>query len=205
MPFRVVILKRNAGFSGANNAGASLARGRLLLLLNSDVLPDEPGWLGVMVRFYDNTPGIGALAPKLIYEDESIQHAGLYFHRQANSRFWETEHYYKGLHRSLPAANASRIVPAVTAACMLINRNLYNELGGLRTMYVQGGYEDTDLCLRLIEAGHNNWYLPDATLYHLEGQSYPVKLRELTDKYNRWLHTRLWGERIEALMGLGIY
>ena len=81
MPFRIVTLDGNGGFSRANNLGASVAEGRLLLLLNSDVLPERPGWLGQMVRFLDAHPNIGVLSPKLLYEDESLQHAGLYFDR----------------------------------------------------------------------------------------------------------------------------
>jgi O-antigen biosynthesis protein len=200
IPFRVTILKRNAGFSVANNVGASLARGRLLLLLNSDILPDRPGWLGTMVSFYDSTPGIGALAPKLLYEDDSLQHAGLYFYPLPRSLLWNNEHYFKGLHRNLPAADIPRPVPAVTAACMMIDRELYHQIGSLRGIYVQGDYEDSDLCLRLIAAGYQNWYLPHAELYHLEGQSYPAPLRQLTGRYNAWLHTHLWNERIEAVM-----
>jgi GT2 family glycosyltransferase len=199
VPFRVVILEANSGFSGVNNVGARLARGRLLLLLNSDVLPDKPGWLGKMIGFYDSTPGIGALAPKLLYEDDSLQHAGLHFYRQRDG-LWNNEHYFKGLHRYLPVANTPRPVPAVTGACMMIDSDLYERFGGLRGVYVQGDYEDSDLCLRLIEAGYENWYLPDAELYHLEGQSYDATTRQLNGQYNTWLHTRLWRERIEAVM-----
>jgi GT2 family glycosyltransferase len=199
MPFKVVMLEQSAGFSAVNNVGASLARGRLLLLLNSDVLPDKPGWLGKMTEFYDATPGIGALAPKLLYEDDSLQHAGLHFYRQRDG-LWNNEHYFKGLHRDIPAANTPRPVPAITGACMMIDNGLYERFGGLRGIYVQGDYEDSDLCLRLIEAGRENWYLPDAELYHLEGQSYGLEARQLNGRYNTWLHTRLWRERIEAIM-----
>ena len=194
VPFRLALLTRNGGFSIVNNLGASLARGRLLLLLNSDVIPERPGWLGEMVRFYDSTPGIGALGPKLLYEDDSIQHAGLYFERPAGGAVWSNEHFFKGLHRGLPAANVARRVPAVTGACMLISSELYRELGGLRGAYVQGDYEDSDLCLRLAEAGHDSWYYPGVALYHLEGQSYPWELRTATSEFNKWLHTHLWGE-----------
>src|SRR4029079_6334829 len=62
LPFRVAVLYQNGGYSVANNRGASLAEGRLLLLLNSDVLPDAPGWLGAMTRFYDEHE-VGALGP----------------------------------------------------------------------------------------------------------------------------------------------
>jgi GT2 family glycosyltransferase len=199
VPFRVVTLTRNGGFAIANNLGASVARGRLLLLLNSDVLPERPGWLGDLVRFHDATPRIGVVGPKLVYEDDSLQHAGLYFDRPAGSHVWTNEHYFKGLHRDLPAANVTRRVPAVTGACMLMSLPLFTDLGGLRGSYVQGDYEDSDLCLRLAEQGLEAWYLPDVALYHLEGQSYPSEERRLTSEYNRWLHTYLWREALGEL------
>jgi GT2 family glycosyltransferase len=199
IPLRVVLMKQNAGFSGANNAAAGVARGRRLVLLNSDVIPDRPGWLGKMSAFYDATPSIGALGPKLLYEDGSLQHAGLYFYREAGARVWGNQHYYKGLHRSFPAANVARTVPGVTAACMMLDRDLYEEAGGLSHAYVQGGYEDSDLCLRLIELDRQNWYMPGAELYHLEAQSYPSEFRKLATQYNMWLHTHLWNDRIEAV------
>jgi GT2 family glycosyltransferase len=201
VPFRLAVLTKNGGFSAVNNHGATLARGRLLLLLNSDVIPDRPGWLAEMVEFYDATPGIGALSAKLLYEDESIQHAGVYFDRPSGGQVWSKEHLFKGLHRDLPAANVTRPVPAVTGACLMISKALYDELGGLRAEYVQGDYEDSDLCLRLADAGRSSWYLSTVALYHLEGQSYPSTERELESQYNRWLHSSLWGERIPELTG----
>jgi O-antigen biosynthesis protein len=202
IPFRVAITNRNAGFSTVNNLAAGLARGRLLVLMNSDVFPHRPGWIGHMAAFYDATPGVGALGPKLLYEDDSLQHAGMYFERQAESALWGTLHYYKGFHRDFPAANVARPVPAVTGACLMVDRGLYESTGGLRDIFVKGGYEDSDLCLRLIEMGRRNWYLPAVALYHLEDQSYSTSsdLRKLVTRYNTWLQTHLWSDRIEELM-----
>lgn len=200
VPFRVVTLQRNSGFSAANNFGASLARGRKLLFLNSDVLPDSPGWLRRMSTFYDSIPAIGALGAKLLYEDDSVQHAGIFFRRDMRSGNWENLHYFKGLHRSLPAANISREVPAVTGACLMIDRELFESEGGFRSAFVQGDFEDTDLCLRLVRCGRRNWYCHAVELYHLEGQSYPTPLRQQVNQYNRRLHTQLWNEEIERLM-----
>lgn len=200
VPFRIATLNRNGGYSAANNIGAALARGRLLVLLNSDVLPDRPGWLARMAEFYRATPNVGALGPKLLFEDDTLQHAGLYFSPMPDCSGWENLHYFKGLHRALPAANLARAVPAVTAACLMLDRALYEKLSGLRGMYVQGDYEDSDLCLRLAAEGLENWYLPTVELYHLEGQSYPAPLRALTSRYNRWLHTHTWRAQIEAAM-----
>jgi O-antigen biosynthesis protein len=199
VPFRVAVLKRNVGFAGANNAGVSLATGKLLLLLNSDVLPAAPGWLGTMQEFYASKPDIGALGPKLLYEDDSIQHAGMYFYQPPGSSMWLDAHLFKGLHRRFDGANVARPVPAVSGACVMIARELYERLG-FRGIYVRGDYEDFDLCLRLIEEGRENWYLPDAELYHLEAQSYSGDLRFPSNRYNMWLHTHLWGDRIPGLM-----
>jgi GT2 family glycosyltransferase len=201
VPFRLAVLERNVGFAGANNAGVSLARGKRLLLLNSDVLPDRPGWLRIMQDFYSSKRKIGALGAKLLYEDGSLQHAGLSFRRPPGSPVWENVHFFKGLHRTLPEANVPRRVPAVTAACMMIDRKLYERFGGLQGMYVQGDYEDSDLCLRLMDEGYEHWYLPEVELYHLEGQSYSSVARQVNGRYNRWLHTKLWNSHIELLMG----
>ena len=199
LPFKLLRLSRNAGFAAANNIGVSHAGGRLLLLLNSDVLPARTGWLETMRDFHSATPNIGALGPKLLYEDDSIQHAGMYFQLDPSTRFWENQHYYKGFSRSLAAANVTRTVPAVTGACLMVERALYDEVGGLSEGYIQGGYEDSDLCLKLIEAGRDNWYIAAAELYHLEAQSFPITLRS-TNPYNAWLQTHLWSDRIQQVM-----
>lgn len=200
LPFRVVNLSSGAGFAGANMRGIEVSRARRLLLLNSDVIPSRPGWVEAMSEFYDATEGIGALGPKLLYQDDSLQHAGLYFHRPPGSEVWQNAHCFKGLHRTLPAANLARPVPAVTAACMMVDRDLYEEAGGLPLHYMQGDYEDSELCIRLGELGRKSWYLPAVELYHLEGQSYLPGIRRVPSEYNMWLHSFLWGERIEELV-----
>jgi hypothetical protein len=91
-------------------------------------------------------------------------------------------------------------MPAVTAACMMVDRDLFEAVGGLPVHYVQGDYEDSELCLRFSEAGRENWYLPSVELYHLEGQSYVPGVRRIPSEYNMWLHTSIWGDRIEATM-----
>jgi O-antigen biosynthesis protein len=199
IPLRIAVMARNTGYSGANNAGVSVARGRRIVLLNSDVIPDRPGWLGKMSAFYEATPDIGALGPKLLYEDDSVQHAGLYFYRDRGAGVWRNHHYFKGMHRDFPAANVARVVPAVTAACLMVDRDLYEQAGGLSHAYVQGGYEDSDFCLRLIELGRQNWYMPGAELYHLEAQSYTTERRKQAGVYNVWLHTHRWNDRIEEV------
>ena len=196
VPFRLACLTANGGFSAVNNLGAAMARGSYLLLLNSDILPAEPGWLSKLVAFLESDEKIGAVAPKLLYEDDSIQHAGLYFDRPSGAATWSNEHYFKGLHRDFPPANIARSVPAITGACLLIETELYRNLGGLAGGYVRGDYEDSDLCLRLHERDKECWYFPGAELYHLEGQSYPSVERENASRFNQWLHTATWEEQL---------
>ncbi|MGE5407623.1 MAG: glycosyltransferase family 2 protein [Syntrophothermus sp.] len=200
VPFRIVNLSASGGYAAANNHGISVARASRLLLLNSDVIPERPGWLGKMTGFFEAVDRIGALGPKLLYEDDSVQHAGLFFHRPDPRRSWQNAHCFKGMHRSFRPANVSRPVPAVTGACMMIDRDLYEEVGGLPAHYVQGDCEDSELCLRLAAAGRVNWYTAIAELYHLEGQSYASDIRRLRSEYNHWLQSALLGDRIEQAM-----
>jgi O-antigen biosynthesis protein len=204
VPMRIVFLTRNGGYGQANNLGIEHARAPFVLLLNSDVFPERPGWLEQMIEFHGSRPRIGALGPKLLYEDGALQHAGLYFERDPITDLWQNLHYFKGFPAEFRPSNVARQVPAVTGACLLMARDLYQSLGGLSTSYVQGDYEDSDLCLRLRERGFAIWYTPEPRLYHLERQSYRPIFRTHAGKgatiYNRWLHTLLWDERIEALM-----
>lgn len=199
LPFKIAGLRHNAGIAGARNAGASVATGRLLVFCDSDVLPTSPGWLGSLGAFYDSSPGIGALGAKLVYEDDTIQHAGVFFRHDGQTRLWKTEHVFRGVNSGLPVANETASVPAVTGACLTIARDLFERMGGFSTAFLQGGYEDADLCLRLGAEGLENWYLPAVRLYHLEGQSYSSELRDLTWRYNAWLFSRLWGDQLDAL------
>jgi GT2 family glycosyltransferase len=124
----------------------------------------------------------------------------MYFDRPEGAGLWTNGHYFKGLHRSFPPACVERPVPALTGACLLLATALWRAMGGLCGGYVQGDYEDSDLCLRLLSMGKRNWYVPAAELYHLEGQSYPDDLRRAVGRYNTWLQTHLWDEHLSAAM-----
>jgi GT2 family glycosyltransferase len=153
-----------------------------------------------MVAFFDSKPDMGALGVKLLFEDDTLQHAGLYFRRSPVSGLWENQHYFKGFDANLSAANVTRMVPALCGACLMMERERYVSMRGLRGLYIQGDYEDSDLCLRLHDEGREIWYLPEVELYHLEGQSYASQDRARNTIWNRWLHTYLWDSKIEALM-----
>jgi GT2 family glycosyltransferase len=200
MPFRVLTLSENGGCALARDHGASVAAGRRLLFLDSDVIPDRPGWLDSMASFAAATPAVGPVAPKLLYDDGGIQHAGLAYAPADGEVRWTRTYLHQGLDGGFAAANVARPVPAVTGSCMLLDAALYRESRGTGWAYVQGGYEDSDLCLRLGDAGRESWYLPHVALHHLEGQSYAAEERAVYEHYNRWLHARLCGDLIQAAM-----
>jgi GT2 family glycosyltransferase len=191
VPFRVATLSQNGGVPIARNCGAALARSARLLFLDSDVIPQRPGWVAPLSAALDRS-GVGAVAPKLVYHDGGIQHAGLTFERTTDGREWDLEHRFKGLHGSLPAAADDGPMDALTGACLMVDAAAYRELDGMRPMYVQGDYEDADFCLRVRESGRECLYVPDVTLVHLEAQSYAPEARAQNRRYNRWLFSREW-------------
>ena len=166
--------------------------------MNSDVLPDGGGWLARLVEAHDALPEAGAVGPKLLFDDGSIQHAGFEFRRDPGSGGWELAEVCKGLHRDFAPANERRATPALSGACLLTDLELYRDLEGLSVDYVKGGYEDADLCMRIQERGLETWYIPEVELYHLEGRSYVPKENDMSRRFNPWLFGQRWGGRIES-------
>jgi GT2 family glycosyltransferase len=192
---------RNLGYAGANNLGAALARGRMLLLLNSDVVPDRPGWLS-QLTVAASAKGAGVAGPKLLFADGSIQHAGLYFARDPEG-IWYNRHYHKGFPRTYAPACEARDVPAVTGAALMVKRTLFEAVDGLTEDYIVGDYEDSDLCLKLRAAGARIRYEPAAELWHFERRSigfHQGYTGTLASHVNRRLHAERWAEAMEALM-----
>jgi GT2 family glycosyltransferase len=201
LPLVLVLPPRNLGYAGANNLGASLARGRMLLLLNSDVVPDRPGWLATLAGAA-SAKGAGVAGPKLLFDDGSIQHAGLYFERDPEG-VWYNRHYHKGFPRHYAPACRVREVPAVTGAALMVKRALFEAVDGLTEDYIVGDYEDSDLCLKLRAAGARIRYEPAAELWHFERRSigfHAGYTGTLASHANRRLHGERWAAAMEALM-----
>ncbi|BBK42023.1 glycosyl transferase family 2 [Allostella vacuolata] len=200
LPVTLVVNRRNLGYAGAVNAGAAVARGRWLVPCNSDVLPERPGWLSILRRSL--LPGIGAAGPLLLFPDDTIQHAGLYYDRGADG-MWLNRHFLKGLPRHSAGSVQPREVPGITGACLIIAADTFRRLDGFCTDFAIGDYEDSDLCLRLREMGLRLWYAPEAALYHLERhsiQQHASYQRGVASRHNRWLHGRRWDAAMARLM-----
>ncbi len=207
VPFRILVQSKNRGYSAANNAGAATARGRLLLLLNSDVFPEKPRWVGGLARTYDTLDNCGALGCRLLFEDGSIQHAGMSFQEsRMMAGCWENYHPARGLSVPFDIHAKAESVPAVTGACLMIERALFNKVGGMSEDYVIADFEDSDLCLRVQEQGLKVYYTPEVELHHLERQSMQLIghgdlwWRQSLALYNMWKHSRRWSLVIPRIL-----
>ncbi|GAA5626610.1 hypothetical protein Brsp05_01886 [Brucella sp. NBRC 12953] len=202
MPFKLAIMNRNGGYARACNAGASIATGTTIVMLNSDVVPSEHGWLQQLIQPLFDEPKLGAIGPRLLFEDGSLQHAGLYFARDRQG-IWLNHHYHKGMPGNYAPARRGRDVPGVTGACLITRKDIFDLVGGYSEDYVIGDYEDSDLCLKIRQLGFQIYYEPSVALYHFERRSIRRSadyMRGLASQYNSWLHTQRWNEEISELM-----
>ncbi len=169
---RVLSLPGPFNYSWLNNQAAAKANGEILLLLNNDVDVIAPDWLTELVSLATR-PDVGAVGPKLLYSDKTIQHAGLVL-----GLGWPdgvAGHYGLRAARDDPGPFGSlallRTVSAVTGACLAVRRELYQAVGGLDERNLTVAFNDVDFCLRLQEKGYRNLWTPFAELYHLESIS----------------------------------
>ena len=155
-------------YSALNNFGARYATGEYLLLLNNDTEVITPGWLEEMVM-YAQQKRVGCVGAKLLYPDDTIQHAGVGFGiggvaGHLHKYFPATSDGYMG------RLNYVQDVYGDTAACLLIRKEIYDEVHGLDESYAVA-FNDVDFCVRVREAGYTNVFTPFAQLYHYESTS----------------------------------
>jgi GT2 family glycosyltransferase/SAM-dependent methyltransferase len=154
----------NLGFARASNQGAVAARGQFLLFLNNDTLP-TPGWLEELLRGVTDSPQVAAVGAKLLYPDDTVQHAGVVFSERG-----AVYHLYRHFHRDHPAVNKERDFQVVTGACLLMRREVFFQAGQFDETF-QNGFEDVDLCLKVRDLGYRIRYIPGAVVYHLESKT----------------------------------
>jgi len=169
---RVKVLEWNHSFnySKINNFGIKKSSGEYIVLLNNDTEVITPEWLDELVGVAIQ-PGVGAVGPMLLYPEQKngIQHAGviLGMGTMAGHVF---RHHQPGDWTDFGLPVWPRNYLAVTAACLIVSRKLYDKVGGLDEIFTIAG-NDVAFCLRLTEAGYKNIYWPFASLYHHESVS----------------------------------
>lgn len=170
--FSVLQLSKNLGFGKANNVGVEHASSDIIALINSDILPKSDDWLEKLVETA-REPNAGIVGARLLFEDESIQHDGMApMHVAEYPGLLFNDHPRKGWPVTLsPFSDTVDACPLITAACWVMKKADYDTLNGFAPEYVLGDFEDSDLCLQMLELGRTNYIRRDVELYHLERQS----------------------------------
>ncbi len=166
---RVIPADFEFNWSKLNNYGMQFASGEIYIFLNNDIMVISPDWLDILCENAMREE-IGVVGPLLLYEDNTIQHAGII----VGMGGW-ADHVYKGArisHEGTPFVSpmVCRNVMAVTGACMAVSRQTIQKIGNFDERFIICG-SDVELCIRAYANGLNNLYTPDARLYHLESKS----------------------------------
>lgn len=163
---RVLRDDRPFNYSALNNQAVAIARGELVGLVNNDIEVMSPGWLGEMVSLALQ-PDVGAVGARLWYPDMTLQHGGVIL-GPGGVAVHAHKALPRGLHGYAGRAALIQSFSAVTAACLVVRKSLYQQVGGLDEQNLSVAFNDVDFCLRLREAGYRNVWTPYAELLHHE-------------------------------------
>lgn len=165
---RLLRWKKEFNYSAINNFGAAHAKGEFLLFLNNDVTVITPDWLTELAGLCQRKE-VGAAGIKLLYPDNTIQHAGcvIGIGGIAGHMFVDMPANRTGyLHK----ASLLQDMSAVTAACMIMKKQVFDQVGGF-TEELAVAFNDVDLCLKINKAGNLVVYDPYVQLYHMESKT----------------------------------
>lgn len=166
----------NRNFAGASNQGAAASSGEFLLFLNNDTVPLQ-GWLEPLLEDFLAYSGLAGTGPLLLYPKKplvghTVQHLGV-----AVSPFLTVNHLYEGIPADSPLAQKRRFFQIITAACLLMPKNLFQKMGAFDEDY-KNGFEDVDLCARLSASGYRFTVNPASRVIHYQGQTAGRKAAE---------------------------
>ncbi|AVS65719.1 O-antigen biosynthesis protein [Paracidovorax avenae] len=161
---RVLRYPHPFNYSAINNAAARVARGEYLILLNNDTATLRGDWLDAMLN-HAQRPEVGIVGAKLLHADGTIQHGGVVLGLRGPA-----DHPFIGLPADAPGymnrLEVDQNYSAVTAACLMIRRSVYEEVGGLDEEAFKVSYNDVDLCLKVRQAGYLIVWTPHAVVLH---------------------------------------
>ena len=197
---KVITYEGAFNYSAVNNLGVSCASGEYVLLLNNDTQVITVNWMEELLM-YAQREDVGAVGAKLYYADKTIQHAGVVLglgaHRTAGHSHYKQHRENLGYMGRLCYAQD---VSAVTGACLLVNKRLFDEVGGLDEGFAIS-LNDVDFCLKLRKKGYLNVFTPFAELYHFESVSRGLDDNgEKAQRYNKESEQfrSKWKEVLEA-------
>lgn len=196
---RVLRDERPFNFSALNNGAIAGAGGEIVGLINNDTEVITPGWLTEMVSIAMQ-PGVGAVGARLWYPDDTLQHGGVILGIGGGAG-----HSHKGLPKAETGHNGRAVlmqtISAVTAACLIVRKEIYWQAGGMDEINLQVAFNDVDFCLKVRELGYRNVWTPYAELYHHESatrgiEDNPAKqerfAREVKFLQQRWRNEILY-------------
>jgi GT2 family glycosyltransferase/glycosyltransferase involved in cell wall biosynthesis len=193
-PERIRVLRAPGpfNFSRMNNMAVAEARGEFILLLNNDTAAMQPDWLAHMMRHalrQDRDGGVGIVGARLLYPEGTVQHAGVIMGLRGPA-----EHPCLGLAANAPGylfrAQVTQEFSAVTAACLLVSKAVYEEVGGLDETTFAVSYNDVDFCLRVGRTGRRVVWTPLATLLHEGSASQKASIENLSQAQKAARFTR---------------
>ncbi|MEE4892196.1 glycosyltransferase family 2 protein [Pseudomonas alliivorans] len=170
-------------YSAINNKAVAHAKGELVGLINNDIEVISPEWLGEMVSLALQ-PNAGAVGARLWYPDDRLQHGGvimgpLTLAGHAHKMLPRGHHGYFG------RAALIQGMSAVTAACLIVKKSIFEEVGGLNEKELKIAFNDVDLCLKIMAAGYQNIWTPNADLYHHESATRGIE--DTPEKIQRFM------------------
>jgi len=184
--------KENLGFSKANNQGIQIAKGRYILLLNSDTT-SEPDTLETMIRFMDNHPEVGASGCKVVLPDGSLDKAcrrgfptpltTLYYVSGLSKLFPKSPHF-NSYHMEYMNEDEAYPVDCLVGAFMMVRREVLDQVGMLDERFFMY-FEDTDWCYRIQQAGWINYYYPMTQITHFKRGSSRGRPYRITYEFHR--------------------
>jgi O-antigen biosynthesis protein len=198
---KIRVIRDNYAFnySAHNNYAATFAKGEILALINDDIEVSEGArvdWLTEMVS-HALRSGVGAVGARLWYPNQTLQHAGMVLVGGV------ARHVHKHLPKGQAGFNNRAVLTqnfsAVTGACLVVRKALFEQVGGLNDQELAVGFNDVDFCLKLGEAGYRNVWTPHAELIHHEsatrGQDHSPEKQRRAEKELRYMHKR-WGDKM---------
>lgn len=195
---RVLRYDHPFNYSAINNFGVRHAKGAIIGLVNNDVEVINPDWLTEMVS-HCMRPEIGCVGAKLYYSNDTLQHGGviLGIGGVAGHSHKQYPRHHPGYFSRLLL---TQTLSAVTAACLLIRKNIYEEVAGLDEENLHVAFNDVDFCLKVREAGYRNLWTPYAELYHYESisrgaEDSPEKIARFAREVN-FMKSK-WGKHLE--------
>jgi len=189
---KVIFNPENRGFGPASNQGAEAARGRNVVFLNSDAIVSA-GWLGPLLETLESAAWVGAVVPRFLHEDGSLQEAGALLGQDGTVLTYGDRDRPERLRYRF-----RRVVDFGGGACMLVRRADFKAVGGFDPQYAPAYYEDADLCFRLALHGRLTMYEPRAMVTHVRyGSGGLARAAELSAR-NRAQFVSRWHEQLRG-------